>query len=53
MNGVFAGGFIGRPYRLDVTKSVKAGANTLALRPFRVKTPRLIVSQERSELSKK
>ena len=52
VNGAFAGGFIGRPYRLDVTKSVKAGANTLALRPFRVKTPRLIVSQERSELSK-
>ena len=52
MIGVFAGGFIGRPYRLDVTKSVKAGANKLALRPFRVKTPRLIVSQERSELSK-
>ena len=47
VNGVFAGGFIGAPCRLDVTKSVKPGANTLTLRPFRVKNPRVMVLQKR------
>ena len=45
VNGAFAGGFIGAPYRLDVTKFVKPGANALALRPFRVKNPRVIIEQ--------
>ena len=43
VNGAFAGGFIGRPYRLDVTKSVKAGANALETKPFRLKKPRIVV----------
>jgi len=43
VNGAFAGGFIGKPYRLDVTKAVKPGANTLVTKPFRMKNPRLIV----------
>ena len=43
VNGAFAGGFIGRPYRLDVTKSVKAGANTLGAKPFRLKNPHIVV----------
>ena len=48
VNGAFAGGFIGAPYRLDVTKSVKAGrANALSIRPFRVKNPRVMVSPGR------
>ena len=45
VNGVFTGGFIGAPYCLNVTKFVKPGANTLTLRPFRVKNPRVMVSQ--------
>ena len=43
VNGAFAGGFIGKPYRLDITKSVKAGANTLETKPFRLKNPRIVV----------
>ena len=43
VNGEFAGGFIGLPYRVDVTKSVKAGSNTVSIRPFRVRNPRVLV----------
>ena len=43
VNGAFAGGFIGAPYRLDVTAAVKPGANTLETKPFRVKNPRVVV----------
>ena len=43
VNGAYAGGFIGAPYRLDITKSVKAGANTLEAKPFRLKNPRIMV----------
>ncbi|MBR0067253.1 MAG: hypothetical protein IJQ00_06625, partial [Kiritimatiellae bacterium] len=43
VNGAYAGGFIGRPYRLDVTKSVKAGANALETKPFRLEKPRIVV----------
>ena len=43
VNGSFAGGFIGAPYRLDVTRFVKAGYNTLESRPFRMKNPRIVV----------
>ncbi|MBR1587170.1 MAG: hypothetical protein IJ658_02485, partial [Kiritimatiellae bacterium] len=43
VNGAFAGGFIGAPYRLDVTRAVKAGANTLEAKPFRLKNPRIVV----------
>ena len=43
VNGAFAGGFIGRPYRLDVTRAVKPGANTLETKPFRLKSPRIVV----------
>ena len=43
VNGVYAGGFIGAPYRLDVTRSVKAGANTLETKPFRLKNPRIVI----------
>ena len=47
VNGVFAGGFIGAPYCLNVTKFVKPGANLLTLRPFRVKNPHVMVSYGR------
>ena len=43
VNGAYAGGFIGAPYRLDVTKSVKAGANKLEAKPFRMKSPRVVI----------
>ena len=43
VNGAYAGGFIGAPYRLDITKSVKAGVNTLETKPFRLKNPRIVI----------
>ena len=43
VNGAYAGGFIGAPYRVNITKSVKPGANTLEVKPFRLKTPRVII----------
>ena len=43
VNGAYAGGFIGRPYRVNITKSVTPGANTLVVKPFRLKNPRIVV----------
>ena len=43
VNGAFAGGFIGAPYRLDVTHAVKVGANVLEAKPFRLKNPRIVI----------
>ena len=43
VNGAYAGGFIGAPYRLDVTRAVKAGANALEAKPFRLKNPRVVI----------
>ncbi|MBQ9430761.1 MAG: hypothetical protein IJU44_04330 [Kiritimatiellae bacterium] len=43
VNGAYAGGFIGAPYRLDITKSVKAGANTLQAKPFRLTNPKIVI----------
>lgn len=43
VNGAYAGGFIGAPYRLDVTKAVKSGANTLEAKPFWLKNPRVVI----------
>lgn len=34
INGAYAGGFIGRPYRLDVTPLLKEGENTIQIQPF-------------------
>ena len=41
VNGQYAGGFIGKPFRLDVTKYLKAGANRLDITPFAPKSVRL------------
>ena len=41
VNGSFAGGFIGAPYRLDITRFVKEGVNRLEVKPFRLKNPRI------------
>ena len=43
VNGAFAGGFIGAPYRLDITKWAKPGTNTLEAKPFRLKHPKIVV----------
>ena len=43
VNGAFAGGFIGAPYRLDITAAVKPGENTLVAKPFRILNPRIII----------
>ncbi len=41
MNGQEAGGCIGEPFMLDVTKLVKAGSNTVRIEPFAPKTAKL------------
>ena len=43
VNGKYAGGFIGRPLRLDVTKYLKTGTNTILIEPFAPKLARLII----------
>ncbi len=43
VNGAHAGGFIGKPLRLDVTTHLKAGANTVRIDPFAPKNARLVV----------
>jgi hypothetical protein len=42
INGAYAGGFIGRPLRLDVTKHVKQGRNTIRIEPFAPSGARLV-----------
>jgi len=42
VNGTIAGGVIGGPYRLDVTRLVKAGANTVEIAPLAPKAVRLV-----------
>jgi hypothetical protein len=41
VNGQYAGGFIGKPLRLDVTRYVKSGTNTIVVEPFAPKNVRL------------
>jgi len=43
VNGAFAGGVIGEPFRLDVTKHLKPGANTIEIEPYAPKSVRLAV----------
>ena len=43
VNGAYAGGIIGKPFRLDVTPLLKAGANTIRIEPFAPKTAHLAV----------
>ena len=43
VNGRFAGGFIGKPLRLNVTRFLKSGSNTIHLDPFAPKSARLVV----------
>lgn len=43
VNGTYAGGFIGQPLRLDVTRLLKAGSNRIRIDPFAPATVRLAV----------
>ena len=42
LNDVYAGGVIGRPARLDITRSLKAGENTLVIEPLVPKSVRIV-----------
>ncbi len=43
VNDAYAGGFIGKPFRLDVTAHLKKGANTIRIEPFAPKSAHLAV----------
>ena len=43
VNGAYAGGFIGAPHRVDITRAVTPGANTLEAKPFRLVHPKIVV----------
>jgi hypothetical protein len=43
INGAYAGGFIDAPFRLDVSKHLKAGRNAIRIEPFAPKSARLSV----------
>jgi len=43
VNDTYAGGFIGKPFRLDVTAHLKKGTNTIRIEPFAPKTAQLAV----------
>jgi len=43
VNGRFAGGVIGAPYRLNVTSLIKPGRNTFEIEPYAPKAVRLMV----------
>ncbi len=43
VNGQFAGGFIGKPFRLDVTRLLKPGSNAFHVEPFTPKSARLVI----------
>ena len=45
VNGVKAGGLIGRPLRLDITRHVKPGENEVLIEPLSPKTARLLFYQ--------
>jgi hypothetical protein len=43
VNEVYAGGFLGKPLRLDVGRFLKPGENSIRLEPFAPQNPRLVV----------
>jgi len=47
VNGNDAGGFIGQPARLDISRHVKPGANTLRIEPFAPASARLVIYPRR------
>ncbi len=42
VNGTYAGGFLGLPFRLEVTSQLRAGRTTLRIEPFAPKTAQLV-----------
>ena len=42
VNGTYAGGVIGKPLRLDITRHVKAGENAIQIEPLAPKAVRLV-----------
>ncbi|HOX38109.1 MAG TPA: glycosyl hydrolase [Candidatus Brocadiia bacterium] len=42
VNGVYAGGFIGKPLRLELTSKLKAGENVIEIQPFTPKGLRIV-----------
>jgi hypothetical protein len=49
VNGHNAGGFIGRPARLEVSRYLKSGANTLRIEPFAPESVRLAIYPRRAD----
>jgi hypothetical protein len=45
LNGRYVGGFVGKPYRLDLTGQVRPGGNTIEIEPFAPSTVRVIIDQ--------
>ena len=43
LNGTFTGGVIGRPSRLDITRHVKPGRNTVAIEPLAPHSAKLVL----------
>ena len=43
VNGAYAGGFIGKPLRLDITRHVRPGANEIRIEPFAPKSARVTI----------
>jgi len=43
VNGAYAGGMIGPPLRLDITRRTRPGENTLLLEPLAPKSVRIVV----------
>ena len=43
LNGAYAGGFIGKPCRVEITRLLKAGRNTVRIEPFAVDKVRVEV----------
>jgi len=47
VNGQYAGGFIGKPFRLDVTRHLRPGTNRVDIAPFAPKRARLVCEPAR------
>ena len=43
VNGHYAGGFIGRPLRMEITACVQPGVNVMRMDPFSPKSARVVV----------
>ena len=49
VNDQYAGGFIGKPFRLDVTRHLRHGENTVKIEPFAPKSVKMVVLAEERE----